>query len=167
MPSIEIVCVNQKSPSYFRGIPFAIVSESGEPRSHRHPSHFQRDFDKLQGCIYHLGCPHLRRSRTKRFEAYELLSGKCREQERLIFLEFGKEFVPSIKKMLNTLLLHSPVGRVIFTIDYKFSPNRPKRIRRISAREFWALHRRKQLRFNALYTIISDTAARSTRMQRG
>jgi len=157
MPSIEIISVGQKSLARFRGVPFAIVSGQRELRSHRHPSHFQRDFDRLQGCIYHLGCPHLRRKRTGTFEAYDLLSGKCREQTRTVFLEFKREFVPSIRKILITLLIHSPVGRVVFTSDYQFSPNRPTRVRRISVGEFWTLHRRKRLRFNALYTIISDT----------
>jgi len=157
MPSIEIISVGQKSLVRFRGVPFAVVSERGEMRSHRHPSHFQRDFDRLQGCIYHIGCPHLRMKRAGTFEAYDLLSRECREQTRTVFLEFKREFVPSIRRMLKTLLAYSPVGRVVFTSDYQFSPNRPMRVRRISVREFWTLHRRKRLRFNALYTIISDT----------
>jgi len=156
MPSIEIICVGQKSLVRFRGIPFALVSECGELRSHRHPSLFQRDFDRLQGCIYHLGCPHLRRRRTGAFEAYELLSRKCHDQGRSIFLEFGREFLPSIKKMLSALLAQSPVGQVVFTSDYQFSPNRPKRIKQMSEPEFWALHRRKQLRFNTLYIVVLD-----------
>ena len=160
MPSIELVCVGQKSLVRFRGVPFAIVSERGELRSHRHPSLFQRDFDRLEGCIYHLGCPHLRRSRTGAFEAYELLSRKCREQHRLVFLEFKREFVPILRTMLKTLLACSPVERVVFTSDYQFSPNPPNRIKRMSETEFWALHRRKRLRFNVLYAVVSDTKGR-------
>ena len=159
MPSIEIISVGQQSASRFRNVPFAVVSEGGALRSHRHPSHFQQDFDLLQGYIYHLGCPHLRRKRTGAFEAYELLSRKCREQGRMVFLEFGRDFVPSIKRLLSVLLSASPAGRVVFTSDYQFSPNRPKRIRRISLREFWVLHRKKQLRFNVLYTIILTQTA--------
>jgi hypothetical protein len=156
MPSIEIVCVGLRSLVRFRTVPFAVVSELGKLRSHRHPSHFQRDFDRLQGCIYHLGCPHLRMSQAGTFEAYELLSRKCRAQGRPNFLEFERAFVPSLRKALKTLLAHSPVGRVVFTSDYRFSPNRPKRVKHISEQEFWSLHRRKRLRFNTLYTIESD-----------
>lgn len=156
MPSIEIVCVGQKSPTRFRGVPFAIVSERGKLRSHRHPSRFQRDFDRLEGCIYHLGCPHLRRSWTGAFEAYELLSRKCRAQwPRAVLLEFERAFLPSIRKMLTALLAQSPDGRMVFTSDYQFSPNRSKRITQISVQEFLALHREKRLRFNALYSITS------------
>ena len=154
MPSIEIVCIGQKSPARFRRVPFAIVSEAGKLQSHRHPSRFQRDFDRLQGCIYHLGCPHFRRSRTVLFEAYELLSRKCRDQwPTAIFLEFERAFVPSLRKMLTALLTQSPAGRVVFTSDYQFSPNRSKRIKQVSVQEFWALHRTKRLRFNTLYAI--------------
>jgi hypothetical protein len=160
MPSIEIISVGQKLLVRFQGVPFAIVSERGGLLSHRHPSHFQCDFDRLQGCFYHLGCPHLRRKRAGTFEAYDLLSRKCREQTRAVFLELKREFVPSIRKMLETLLAYSPVGQVEFTSDYQFSPNPPKRIKGMSAREFWALHRRKQLCFNVLYTMISDTKSR-------
>lgn len=154
MPSIEIICVGQKTPVHFRGISFAVVSEEGELRSHHHPSRFQRDFDRLEGCIYHFVCPHFRKNRTGTFETYELLSKKCRNQcPNVVFLEFEQAFVPSVRKMLTALLAQSPVGRVVFTSDYRFSPNRTKRIKRISIREFWMLHRRKRLRFNAVYTI--------------
>lgn len=157
MPAIEIVCIGQKSPARFRRVPFAVLSECGKLQSHYHASRFQPDFDRLEGCIYHLGCPHLRRSRTKTFEAYDLLSTNCHNQwPAFVYLEFEWTFMPSLRKMLRALLERSPVKRLVFTSDYEFSPSRTRRIRQISLGEFWAIHQKKRLCFNALYNITLD-----------
>jgi len=154
MPSIEIVCVGQKKPQRFRGIPFAIASEGGVIRSHHHPSRFQRDFDKLVGCIYHLGCPHFLGTGARVFEVYDLLSMRCRNQwPKLIFLEFEHMYVPSIKKIMITLLKQSPIDIVVFTSNYRFGQNKTKRNEKISLTEFWSLHQSKRLRFNELYNL--------------
>ena len=157
MPSIEIICIRQKSPSRFPGIPFAMLADR-DLKSHRSPSLFQKDFDKLKGCIYHLGCPHLKSRKSRGFfEAYQLLSSRCREQESTVFLDFRRVFVPAIRHILHALIQKSPTGSVVFTSDYQFSTNRPKRFKHISIDKFWLLHRRNELRFNSLYVITGNT----------
>jgi hypothetical protein len=152
MPAIEIICPGQKSPSKYRGIPFPVLSET-KLKSHRYPSHFQEDFDRMSGCIYHLGSPCYKGRRGGFFEAYELLSPKCLDQESPIYLEFRREFLPSVKRILKSLLQKSPTREIVFTSDYQGSPNRPRRFERIPLKQFWSLHRTKKLRFNALYVI--------------
>lgn len=156
MPSIEIVCIGQRSPSRFRGIPFAVRSER-ELKSHRIPSLFQEDFDKLNGCIYHLGCPHVKSMKSRGFfEAYGLLSSKCRNQESTVFLKFRREFVPSVRQMLQVLIQKSPTADIVFTSDYQFSSNRARRFTGVSMKKFWSLHRTEQLRFNSLYFLSGN-----------
>ena len=54
MPSIEIVCIDQAEVSHFDNLPFLVEAEN-RLLSHREPhSLFQREFDVLKGCIYHL-----------------------------------------------------------------------------------------------------------------
>ncbi len=152
MPSIEIVCVDQKAPTRFAHLPVAL--RAGKTlNSHRHPSHFQRDFNDMKGCIYHLGCPHLKRSRNGAFEAFDLLSKKCCAQQSPVFLKFKRVYEPVIRKLMNTLLQKSPCGTIIFTSDYQFSANRPRRVERIAISGFWKLYSEQQVRFNALYQI--------------
>ena len=158
MPSIEIVCVRQNNFTRFSNLPFAIRSEN-KLESHRSSPLFKKDFDKLKGCIYHLGCPHLKYKRTGAFEAFDLLSKKCQKQDETIFLEFKNKFVPDIKRILIKLLKNSPDSKVIFTSDYQFSSNKPKRIKDLNLSEFWELHKSKKLLFNTLYEIISSQKA--------
>ena len=156
MPSIEIICIGQKSPSTFRALSFPILSGT-RLKSHRYPSLFQGDFSQLRGCIYHLGGPSYKGRRGGFFEAYELLSPWCRTQKQIVILEFGRKYVPSVRRVLNSLLRKSLTGEIIFTSDYQFSSNRPRRFKRMSITRFWSLYRSRNIRFNALYK-ISDHA---------
>src|SRR6184192_1309033 len=109
MPSIEIVCVGQKSPADFSDLPFA-VEASRELRSHRSPKAlFQADFDHLNGCMYHLGNPGLKNTRRGDvFFAYGLLSAACRHREPPLFLEFDSIIEPAVRAMLQALMKASP-----------------------------------------------------------
>ncbi len=158
MPSIEIICVRQKSPTKFRRLPIAIKAETNL-KSHRLPSLFQKDFDKTHGCIYHLACSHLRHSRKGAFEAYDLLSRKCKNQGHLVFLEFTPRIAPIVARITKELLRQSPHGKLLFTSDYQFSSNKPKRVRNLTLPEFWELHRNQNVRFNALYEIVGPATA--------
>ncbi len=154
MPSIEIICIDQKSLTRFSSLSFVVKSEK-KLVSHRIPSLFQKDLDKLKGCIYHLGCRHLRYKRIGAFEAYDLLSRKCRKQERMMFLEFNREVFPDVKRVIIKLIKMSPISKVLFTSDYQFSSNKPKRVKSLSLQEFWKLYKNRRLRFNTLYEIIN------------
>ena len=155
MPSIEIVCINQKKCSRFNKIEFVINGED-KIESHRTNPIFAKDFEKLKGCIYHLGCPHLKYKGMGAFEAYDLLSKKCQKQNDTIFLEFKRKYIPDIKSILEKLLEKSPDSKILFTSDYQFSINKPKRIKNISHSDFWDLHKSKKLLFNTLYEITRN-----------
>ena len=156
MPSIEIVCIDQKSPVRFGELPFVVRSER-VLRSHRYPSHFQKGFDKLEGCIYHFGGQYLRNRRGGIFQAYDLLSLGCRGQHQSRYLEFKRSVIPLLRRILKKLLEKSPQSRIVFTSDYQFSPNKPKRVNGVLLSEFWKLHQDKQLRFNTWYEIVPST----------
>jgi hypothetical protein len=150
MPSIEIICIGQAQPSDFSRLPFAVEAET-QLRSHRGSSSlFQQDFDRVQGCIYHLGNPYLKDPDAPgAYFASQLL---VEWWERL---EFQAEYIPSVNQLLEALLTASPGGRVLFTSDYQFGP-RPRRrfVRWRTLDEFWTLHDTKRLHMNALYSLM-------------
>jgi hypothetical protein len=153
VPSIELVCVGQELPSKLPRLPFAVVSEPAL-ESHRVPSFFQSHFDELQGCIYHLGCPGYDSPDFEgMYNAWELLSEACREAETERFLEFDSQFLPALFDLVGLLLEASPEGRVLFTSDWQFGPALARIYRPLVEREFWEIHARRGLRFNALYPI--------------
>jgi hypothetical protein len=158
MPSIEIICVGQEHPSGFRDRPFAILAER-RLDSHREPSLFQKCFDDLQGCIYHLGNPILKRQADGWFFAYALLNDKCRNQSRSQYLQFKAEFVPFIKFMIFELVRASPSKQLVFTSDWQFGPKRAKSFGPITTEQFWKLHDTFKLRLNSLYDVVEKLSA--------
>jgi hypothetical protein len=153
MPSIELRCVDQREPSQIPALPFAIRAQR-QLVSHRSPSLFQRDFDQVRGCIYHLGSPFCDEFGYEGpFFAYELLSERCRVPIPSRFLEFAPEFLPSIFDLVGLLLANSPAHLVIFTTDWQCGPASARRYRRITERTFWQRHSNRKLRLNALYPI--------------
>jgi hypothetical protein len=153
MPSIELICVQQHEPSQLPAFPFAVRAEP-QLVSHRLPSFFQDDFDKLRGCIYHLGSPFCDDSGYEgAFFAYELLSERCRDSTAHRFLEFAPEFLPHIFDLLGILLAASPPRLVIFTTDWQFGPKSARPYGQITERTFWQRHKNRKLRLNALYPI--------------
>lgn len=153
MPSIELICIEQHEPLQLPTFPFAIRAEP-QLLSHRMPSFFQRDFDQLRGCIYHLGNPRCDEPGYGGFYfAYELLSERCRYPIPNRFLEFAPEFLPAIFDLVSLLLAASPARLVVFTTDWQCGPASPRRYRSITERTFWQRHANKRLRVNALYAI--------------
>jgi hypothetical protein len=153
MPSIELICVEQQEPSKLPVFPFAICTEP-QLVSHRLPSFFQRDFDKLRGCIYHLGSPFCDDPGYEGpFFAYELLSERCQDSVPPRFLEFAPEFLPSIVDLVGLLLAASPARLIIFTTDWQCGPTSGRRYRQITERTFWQRHQKQNLHLNALYPI--------------
>ena len=150
MPTIEIVCIAQTEPLDFPGLPFAVLAEN-KLVSHR--GLFQSDFDKLQGCIYHLGNPDLRDNNDFAFFAYELVNDAIQDNADEDFLKFDDEFVPHVKVMLSKLLAASPVGRITFSSDWQFGTEDVRKFAEISEQRFWQLHDACELRFNALYEL--------------
>ena len=151
MPTIEVVCVAQTEPFNFSSLPFAVIAEN-KLLSHR--GLFQSNFDKLQGCIYHLGNPNLRGDEDGLFWAYELIDEAISEQDEEGCLKFDEEFIPQVKKMLSQLLVASPVGQITFSSDWQFGIEDVRRFEAITDEKFWELHDACELRFNAFYKIV-------------
>lgn len=153
MPSIELISVEQHEPSVLPKLPFAVRSEP-VLLSHREPSLFQRDFERLRGCIYHLGSPFCDDPGYEGpFFAYELLSERCRDSIPPRFLEFAPEYLPAIFDLVGLLLAASPARLVVFTTDWQAGPVSSRRYRQITERTFWQRHSKRQLHLNALYHI--------------
>jgi hypothetical protein len=150
MPTIEIVCVAQTEPLDFSSLPFAVRAEN-ELLSHR--GLFQSDFDKLQGCIYHLGNPDMRGDDDVGFFAYELISDSP-EDETEDCLKFNDEFVPHVKIIFRQLLAASPVSQITFSSDWQFGAEDVRRFEPISEEKFWEMHDACELRSNAFYEIV-------------
>ena len=150
MPTIEIVCVAQTEPLDLPDMPFALLAEN-KLVSHR--GLFQSDFDKLQGCIYHLGNPDLRGNEDGFFWAYELVNNSIGDETDEACLKFDDEFVPHVKAMLGRLLAASPVSKVTFSSDWQFGTKDVRRFAAMSEQQFWQLHDACKLRFNALYEL--------------
>ena len=155
MPSIELVCVEQQTPSVLPKLPFAVRSEP-VLQSHRSPSPlFQSDFDRLRGCIYHLGNPSCNRANYEGpFFAYELLSDVSRDRRKC--LEFAPEFVASLFELFGILLAASPARSLVFTTDWQFGPRGARRCRPILEGTFWRRHAAHALHLNSLYPIRSN-----------
>ena len=148
MPSVEVICVGQPDPIDFADLPFAVAAES-RLQSHRSPpSLFQRDFEQLQGCIYHLGSPHLKAPNAPGcFTAGGLLV------EWWDVIYFKRWYVPHVERLLRELLAASPEGRLVFTSDYQFGPPVRRYRRPLTLATFWKRHADKRLRTNSLYPI--------------
>ena len=150
MPTIEIICVAQKEPLDFSSLPFAVRAEN-KLLSHR--GLFQSDFDKLQGCIYHLGNPDMRGNDDFGFFAYELISDSPEETEDC--LKFNDESVPHVKIMFRQLLAASPVSQITFSSDWQFGAEDVRRFEEIFEERFWEMHNDCELRSNAFYKIVA------------
>src|SRR5262245_55372349 len=103
MPSVEIICIGQPEPSDFSDLPFAVAAEN-RLKSHRSPEPlFQPDFDQLQGCIYHLGNPRLKKPDAR---------GAYTTSDLLIdwweLIHFKPRYVRHVQRLLRELLAASP-----------------------------------------------------------
>ena len=156
MPSIEIVCIGQEKPTDFSNLPFAVVS-GRDLVSHRSPTPlFQREFDELSGCMYHLGNPACRdQEYTGPFFAYDLIQD---EDDSVECLRFSAAYVDSVRLLLAWLLDASPVGREFFTTDWQCGPDRVTRGGVVRHSDFWRMHDEGHLRWNGSYTINLDSA---------
>ena len=147
MPSLEIICINQSEPSNFSRLPFMVEAEK-ELVSHRSPTPlFQPDFDKLEGCIYHL-------LDEGGVTAYDLLKRDWYKEDDDV--EFRDEYAPFVKNLLEQLLILSPVGQVLFITDYQFGPEGEERHGPISFAGFWQMHNEGKVRMNASYLITAS-----------
>lgn len=155
MPSIEIICIGQARPDDFSQLPFAVEAENLLVSHRGASSLFQQDFERVQGCIYHLGNPDLKDPDAPGcYFAYELL------EEPWERLEFKAEYIVHVKQLLEALIMASPEGQLLFTSDYQWGP-RPRRrfVRGRTLDELWHLHDAKSLHMNALYALIRNCEA--------
>jgi hypothetical protein len=157
MPSIELVCIKQKTPIDFSDAPFAVVVDP-EPVSHRRPRPlFQRELSQLRGCIYHVGNPQCKDLGYRgAFFAYDVLNTESRERLRRRFFEVRPEFREALRRLVHALLHASPVHSVFFYTDWQFGRARPTRGGVIWESAVWEMHDAHRLRLNACYTIQLD-----------
>lgn len=151
MPTIEIAAIGLVKPLAPPQTSFSVVYERGL-RSHRVPSRFQADFDRMSGSLYHLGNPGLPGDGGA-FFASELLSTESRGADPRSFLEFAKSHVASIHTLLEWLLRHSSDGNLLFTSDWQFGPAGTQRAGPVSLPDFWRLHDSRRLMLNAAYPV--------------
>ncbi len=150
MPSIEIICVGQKTPTDCSFLPFP-VEISSELTSHRIPSRFQADFDRMDGYIYHFldgDGP----------TAYNLLKkdwydAEGNDKDSDDNLEFRDEYVKPIEDLFLKLQESSEKGELLVTSDYQFGPESTSKVGPITLSEFWSLHRLGQIILNSSYLI--------------
>ena len=154
MPSIEIACLGLERPAPIAAKGFVVEVE---PRlvSHQAQPRFQKDFDGLTGCLYHLGFeskrdPHLGRP----FIAYDLLSCACREPFPPSILEFAAIHVEEIRTVLAAIVAASPLHMALFTSDWQYGPEWAHRFGPVTVSEFWQLHTSRLLYLNTAYEIV-------------
>lgn len=134
-------------------MPFVVKSEN-KLVSDRWPSPiFKSDFDNLSGCMYHLrdGGP----------TCFDLLKKDWYDQdgnktESVENIKFKDEFAEHVKNLLQSLLIASPVGKILFTTDYQFGPKDVEKNGPITFIEFWTLHDSGNIRMNASYLITRN-----------
>ena len=151
MPSIEIAVIGLVKPVAPPPTSFLVVYEAGL-KSHRVPSRFQSDFDRISGSLYHLGNPGLSVGGGA-FFASDLLSPESHEGDSSSFLEFAQPHVASVHALLDWLLRNSPDGNLLFTSDWQFGPEDTQRLGPVSLSGFWRLHDSRKLMLNAAYPV--------------
>ncbi len=147
MPSLEIICLEQETPSQFSDLPFALRSEN---TLIPHRGLFWEDFKLHRGCIYHLGNPDMRFTDDYGFFAGQLMDWNTEN----LSLKFLPEFVPPLQTLLQTLIAASPVGKLIFTTDYQFGGSTMRYKRPLPLEKFWEKHDTEKLWLNALYPLV-------------
>ena len=147
MPTIEIVCLEQKEPLALRELSFAVEAETPIV-SHR--GLFYEEFKVLNGYIYHLGSPNMRQRINGFFYAAELLDWGVSNSGALKFLP---EFAPEVRQLCTDLLKASPVQTILFSSDYQFGPKERRHERPLKHETFWRKHDAGELRLNARYII--------------
>ena len=153
MPSIELICEDQDSPIEFPDMPFAIKAER-ELISHRYPSRFQEQFDRLNGCIYHLGNPEKKDPQSPGFYfASELLDEEFMYGDEGV-LKFSQQYRNDVESLMRKLMDLSPIHRLVFTCDYQSGPEETIDGGEVMLTEFWEKHDHNQLRINAIYRVI-------------
>jgi hypothetical protein len=151
MPSIEIAVIGLDTPQAPPSLSFSVAYEPGL-KSHRVPSRFQADFDRLSGSLYHLGNPGLP-AEGGAFFASDLLSLESRNAHPPSFLEFARPHVASVHALLEWLLRNSRDGNLLFTSDWQFGPTGTQRLAPVSLKSFWSLHDSRGLVLNAAYPV--------------
>ena len=151
MPSLEIICIDQQEPTDFPNLPFRVKAENVLV-SHRRPDPlFQSDFNRLQGCIYHV-------LDKNSLTCYDLLvrdwhdeQGNPNDFDEKV--EFREEYAEAMKQVLEQLLDSSPIGQILFTTDYQFGPMEAQRHGPLSFTIFKELYNAGKVRMNAAYLI--------------
>lgn len=156
MPSIEILAVGQVDPDALLAecaeLAFAVAVDPAR-QSHREPSRFQADFDRLPGVLYHLGNADLKNPEASgHFFAYDLLSRGAKVGDGPF--RFARKYRGAVEELLEALLEQRGVARLLFSTDWQFGPPWTLREDEISLAGFWLRHNRGELRLNALYPII-------------
>lgn len=155
MPSIEIVCLGQQEPVSFDYAPFPVEAETSLISHRGSSSLFQGDFDRMQGCIYHLGGPCLLFPLERRRYAYTA-ADLCSEWWDII--HFKPRYALYVATILGQLLSASPEQKLFFTSDYQFGPRVRRLQRPLTLRAFWHRHDTMKLRTNTACWIVDEQA---------
>jgi hypothetical protein len=150
MPSIEIVCIQQKAPLVYADTEFQIVT-SNALESHRSSPLFADELASLSGCMYHLGNPDCYPNGL--YFAYDLLSPASREFDDQTFFEINDLYRVQFRELLTALINASPVRSIFFYTDWQLGPEVTTRGGTLSESDFWRRHDEHLLKLNGCYTI--------------
>ncbi|HEX9997960.1 MAG TPA: hypothetical protein VGB45_12525 [Abditibacterium sp.] len=148
MPTIEIICLEQKAPSDFPNLSFALWAEN-EIISHR--GLFSDDLKELKGCIYHMGNPEMRDPNYGGLWAGQLLNWMFDDN----YLQFQPEFADEVQMVLEKLINDSPCKKLLFLSDYQFGGRVRRYKRPLTLEKFREKHNLGKLRLNALYQLTA------------
>jgi|GEM_PF-2999454 len=144
MPTIEIFCGGQSSASAFSEMPFAVWSS---PSKVSHRAKFQKDFDALDGVLYHLG-------NAKFVDTEGVFFGSDLVTfEHPALLRFEPSMVAGIRKVFSVLLDESPKKRLLFTTDCQSGPDHTLRADPMPVDRFWELHDESSLVWHCAYLV--------------
>ena len=167
MPTIEIASINSTGLGLNQAdFDIAIIEET-KLESHR--GLFYDFLRKQKGVIIHIGNTDFKENKKGGFFAGKIVDWRIEsEKEQLISSDRGtqnQEEVPQqrfkfkdnyksdIGRLLQASMKGSPNSKIYFLTDYQFGPEQETFEIANTILDFWTLHDKKGLKFNALYEI--------------
>jgi hypothetical protein len=167
MPTIEIASINSTGLGLNQAdFDIAIIEET-KLESHR--GLFYHFLRKQNGVIIHIGNPDFKENKKGGFFAGQIVDWSFEsDEEQLISSDIGtenQEEVPQqrfkfkdkhksdIDRLLQASMKSSPNSKIYFLTDYQFGPEQGTFEITNTILDFWILHDKKGLKFNALYEI--------------
>lgn len=150
--SIEILLPNQISRKEITYSESQItVARSYPAISHRGDSSlWQREFNKRNGTLYHLGDPLDIKVRNDRYYVYDAIDWK---HSRGMFVKFLPRYQRNFERILTTLFEHSDGGEMVVSTDVWLGPTPKLYKTELSLANFLESERQYGLRLNSLRLI--------------